>query len=131
MSYQVLTKITVIHSNFLKVSQKADVIFASPPWGGPTYINSKKFNFANITPSFSQILQKCSKLSNNFIIYLPKNLDPFDLLEEIQKSGIKTQKIELQVFSIGKNIKGIGCFFGDIVRPNSEDTEKLIGFNNG
>lgn len=124
--YGVFPNITLFHSNFLKASQKVDVIFASPPWGGPSYIHSAKFNFNNIKPSFSSILQKCSELSENFIIYLPKNLDPIDLIEEIKQSGIKITKIELQVYSIGKNIKGIACFFGEIVRPNLEDIEKLI-----
>lgn len=130
--YKVSSKITPIHCDFLKATQKADVIFASPPWGGPTYIHSAKFNFKNITPSFSSILQKCSELSQNFIIYLPKNLDPIDLFREIQSSGIKITKIELQVYYIGKKIKGIACFCGDIVRTNSWDVEKLeLEFNNG
>ena len=130
--YKVSSKIASIHSDFLKVCQKADVVFASPPWGGPSYIQSAKFNFKHITPSFSLILQKCSELSKNFIIYLPKNLDPIDLFREIQNSGIPITKIELQVYYIGKKIKGIACFCGDIVRPNSWDVEKLeLAFNNG
>jgi 16S rRNA G966 N2-methylase RsmD len=125
--YEVRPNVTLVHSDFLKfeTSEKIDVVFASPPWGGPDYINSEKFNFCDIFPSFSKILKKSSSLSKNLIFYLPKNLDPCDLYEELLSSEVPISKIELQIYYINSKIKGIGCFCGDLVHPNESQVTYL------
>ena len=117
--YGVNDNIISIMSDFLevKLNQKVDVVFASPPWGGPDYIVPDNYDFSKITPSFSDILKKSFEISSNQIFYLPKNMDPVDLYEEIKSSGVPINQIELQIYYINKKVKGIGCFCGDIVHP--------------
>ena len=88
-------------------------------------MNKKEFDIKKITPDLRKIVIACDKISENAILYLPKNLNPLDVYTLIIESGVSFKKIEFQVYYIGKNVKGIGCFLGNLVRPCKQDVKNL------
>lgn len=126
--YGVLHNVSVVKDDFLNfcnTSAQVDVVFASPPWGGPCYLNDNLYDINKITPSITEIIISSAKISKNLILYLPKTLNPIDIYTAVLETGLEFKKIEFQVYYIGKNVKAIGCMFGDIVRPDPEDLKHL------
>ena len=126
--YGVNAQIQLVNQDFLKIcerNQQVDVVFASPPWGGPGYLNRREFDINWITPDIKEILRGCEKITRNAILYLPKNLNPLDIYRVLMEIKSSFKKIEFQTYYLGKNIKGIACLLGDIVRPDPEDIKTL------
>ena len=48
--YGVADRIEFIHADFLSIAHtlSADVVFLSPPWGGPEYLNQDTFKLENM-----------------------------------------------------------------------------------
>ena len=74
-------------------SVSADIIFLSPPWGGPSYQNQVShlhtLRVSNITGV--QLLQKALQITNNVVYYLPRNLN----LDGVMSLGIP---FEVRIF---------------------------------
>jgi len=67
-------------------SVSADIIFLSPPWGGPSYQNQvshlRSLCVSNINGV--QLLQKALQITHNVVYYLPRNLN----LDDVMSLGI-------------------------------------------
>ena len=59
--------------------EKLDLVFLSPPWGGVSYSKTQSFDLTCMMPSFHQMLTKASELAENLILFLPRNVDIFQL----------------------------------------------------
>lgn len=80
--YGVADKIEFIIGDFFKVSSmlKADVIdviFMSPPWGGPEYVVNNSFSLESMCKDLSayggfSIFNIVKKLSSNIALHIPK-----------------------------------------------------------
>lgn len=76
--YNVGKKIDFIVGDFLELINdlKADVVFLSPPWGGPSYIDQEVFDLKTLQPaSISTLLSAASLISKNVAAFLPRNSD--------------------------------------------------------
>lgn len=77
--YGVEDRIDFIVGDFFKLAEKlvGDVVFLSPPWGGPEYALSDVFDIANILPpSGGQgLFDTARKISNHVAYFLPRNTD--------------------------------------------------------
>ena len=73
--YGVEDRIEFIVGDFLQVAPnlKADVVFLSPPWGGPDYSAASTFHLEEITPNGFDIFEAARKISTNLAYFLPKN----------------------------------------------------------
>ena len=58
-----------------------DVVFLSPPWGGPTYMKAKVFDINTMPVNGTQIFEVASRISNSICYFLPRNTD----LDEVEK----------------------------------------------
>ena len=56
-----------------------DVVFLSPPWGGTEYCKQATYDLCTMQPAFHQILLAALEISPNIILYLPRNIDIFQL----------------------------------------------------
>ncbi|KAL6040923.1 hypothetical protein STEG23_037899 [Scotinomys teguina] len=67
--YGVVDKIEFICGDFLLLAPcvKADVVFLSPPWGGPDYATAETFDIRTMILS--------QKITNNIVYFLPRNAD--------------------------------------------------------
>ncbi len=57
---------------------KADVVFLSPPWGGPAYQASKTFDLNSMIPpplSALEMFRAAREVTPNVVFFLPRNVD--------------------------------------------------------
>ncbi|KAK1268993.1 hypothetical protein QJS04_geneDACA022849 [Acorus gramineus] len=76
--YGVEDRIDFVVGDFFEIapSLKADVVFLSPPWGGPAYSTVEKFTLDFLKPLDGySIFQVAQKITPNIIMYLPRNVD--------------------------------------------------------
>jgi len=92
--YGVERNIEFITGDFLEIAPtlKADVVFLSPPWGGPDYEKYKRFDMNTILePIGGMVLYNiAARITQNVAYYLPKNADRFQvrfLYNNIQQSN--------------------------------------------
>lgn len=64
---------------------KFDVVFSSPPWGGPAVNKKKFFDLHSMRPfNLRAIVTSMKKFSDNIFLFIPRNLD-LDQIREVVK----------------------------------------------
>eukprot|EP01060_Flectonema_neradi_P009284 TRINITY_DN16631_c0_g1_i3.p1 TRINITY_DN16631_c0_g1~~TRINITY_DN16631_c0_g1_i3.p1 ORF type:complete len:177 (+),score=26.93 TRINITY_DN16631_c0_g1_i3:439-969(+) len=116
--YGVEDKIEYICGDYTKLlhTLEADIVFLSPPWGGPLYNTSAYFDLADI--QLSDTAYDGKKLFNdtkrfvskNIIYFLPKNT----LSDQIVRLAPPNEKVEVEHNSINMKVKSICAYFGDL-----------------
>ncbi|KAL3538619.1 hypothetical protein ACH5RR_001985 [Cinchona calisaya] len=114
--YGVQDRIDFIVGDFFQLapSLKGDVVFLSPPWGGPSYKTIKKFSLDLLKPKDGHSLfQVAQAITPNIIMFLPRNVD---LLEVDQLSWLSSPPLDIEIEGnvVRGNLKGITVYFGDI-----------------
>ncbi|KAK9467524.1 RNA cap guanine-N2 methyltransferase-domain-containing protein [Lipomyces arxii] len=74
--YGVVDKIEFILGDFFDYAPKveADIVFLSPPWGGPSYMTSAVFDLQTMKPYNLQSLLKASRMITPHVaVFLPRN----------------------------------------------------------
>ena len=73
--YGVEDRIEFIVGDFFHVAPrlKADVVFLSPPWGGPKYLETSTFDLTNMEPNGYSIYRAAREISSNLAYFLPRN----------------------------------------------------------
>jgi trimethylguanosine synthase len=66
------------------VAEEKKAIFLSPNWGGHVYNEIQSYSVDCVFPPIRETM-KCLKLSQNIILYLPRNSDIKELVEMIAK----------------------------------------------
>ncbi|XP_045479805.1 trimethylguanosine synthase-like [Harmonia axyridis] len=81
--YGVSEKIKFIVGDIIKLAPmlKADAVFLSPPWGGPSYLKERVYDLEKTLKPvpFSTLINACMNISPNIAVYLPKNVDTYDM----------------------------------------------------
>ena len=76
--YGVDHKIDFLLGDFLQLAPvlKADVVFLSPPWGGPQYLGEEIFDIDKMmTPEGFLIFRLAKAISHNVSFFVPRNSD--------------------------------------------------------
>lgn len=76
--YGVEDKIEFMIGDFLELAPKlkADVVFLSPPWGGPGYSKSRVFDIKWLLPvDGKDIYETARRISTSVAYFLPKNVN--------------------------------------------------------
>lgn len=117
-----------------------DVIFLSPPWGGPSYIHGtnsdppldasqhREFRLSDITPIHgSELFKLAEQITPNVAYYLPRNTDLqdiSDLVENIEQDGSgvknKARVVEVEEEWMGSKLKALTCYFGGLARGQED-----------
>ncbi|KAH3668177.1 hypothetical protein OGAPHI_001931 [Ogataea philodendri] len=93
---------------------KSDIVFASPPWGGPEYLNQEKFNLRNIEPlPLEDLLRSCLQISPVIVLFLPRNSDLDQLMEISRQVFGPGVKVRVTKAVMRNRVKGLLCFWGD------------------
>nr|XP_027106319.1 trimethylguanosine synthase-like [Coffea arabica] len=113
--YGVEDHIDFIVGDFFQLapSLKGDVLFLSPPWGGPSYKMTKKFTLDSLKPKDGHSLfQVAQKITPHIIMYLPRNVD---LLEVEQLSWLSSPPLDIEIEgnTVRGHFKAITVYFGD------------------
>lgn len=77
--YGVVDRIQFIIGDFFHLCHglKADVVYLSPPWGGPNYQQTEVYDLETmLQPApISRLIEAARNVSDNLAFFLPKNSD--------------------------------------------------------
>uniref|UniRef100_A0A8B9TI17 Trimethylguanosine synthase n=1 Tax=Anas platyrhynchos TaxID=8839 RepID=A0A8B9TI17_ANAPL len=109
--YGVADKIEFMCGDFMVLAAdlKADVVFLSPPWGGPDYATAEIFDIQTmICPDGYPF----KKITNNIVYFLPRNAD----INQIASLAGPGGKVEIEQNFLNNKLKTITAYFGDLIR---------------
>lgn len=76
-------RIEFIIGDFTKLAQslRGDVVFLSPPWGGPEYNTRDVYNLDNILPPLGGegLYRLATQITDDVAFFLPKNANSTDV----------------------------------------------------
>ncbi|KAF7814567.1 trimethylguanosine synthase-like [Senna tora] len=94
---------------------KGDIVFLSPPWGGPSYKNIQTFTLDLLKPRDGYTMfQIAQAITPNIIMFLPRNVDP-NQVEELSWLSSPPLDLEIEPNYVHNNLKGVTVYFGGIV----------------
>jgi len=82
--YGVADRIQFIIGDYFTLAPtlKGDVVFLSPPWGGPDLMDPEEYKLSYIMPEKGGVKQMMSltrQITSNIALHLPKNTNIFDV----------------------------------------------------
>ncbi|NXS06741.1 TGS1 synthase, partial [Neodrepanis coruscans] len=115
--YGVADQIEFVCGDFMVLAAdlRADVVFLSPPWGGPDYATAEIFNIQTmICPDGYpfQVTQLSKKITNNIVYFLPRNAD----IDQVASLAGPGGKVEIEQNFLNNKLKTITAYFGDLIR---------------
>ncbi|XP_058827251.1 trimethylguanosine synthase-like [Topomyia yanbarensis] len=115
-TYGVADKIKFINGDFLKLASNlhADVLFMSPPWGGPNYSKHKIFDIecSLIPVSATELMSKARQVSRNIAIYLPRNSNT----QQLTKLAGPNNPVEIEPNFLDRKQIALTAYYGGLVR---------------
>jgi len=114
--YGVAEKISFLNADFFAVRSrlKADAIFLSPPWGGPSYIDQEVFDLEQMTPyKGSFLFEEASKITSNIALYIPKSCSP----EQI--TNLSCAAVKIDYLHMYGSCKAICAYYGHLAKPKT------------
>ena len=91
--YGVEDRIEFIVGDYFEIIQtlRPDVVFLSPPWGGPEYLDQETFDLANMSGLDGiKIFNDAAKLTKNIAYFVPRNTDGASLAKLAGEGGRKS-----------------------------------------
>ncbi|KAG8195939.1 hypothetical protein JTE90_001170 [Oedothorax gibbosus] len=124
---------------------KADVVFLSPPWGGPSYLEDKEYDLHKIEPdiypfktlgtqlpqltvlsyfivyslTFStfKTFEVTKKITNNIALLAPRNA----ITNQLCQLAGEGNHVEIEQNYLNKKVKTITAYYGDLVTSYSAE----------
>ncbi|GFT13200.1 trimethylguanosine synthase [Nephila pilipes] len=111
--YGVDERIDFIVGDFFNIAPrlKADVVFLSPPWGGPSYLKDKEYNIDRIKPDIYKTFEVSSNITKNIAIFVPRNT----VLNQLVQLAGEGNHVEIEQNALNKKVKTITAYYGDLV----------------
>lgn len=120
--YNVADRVWLKYGPWEKISKrgafddiKVDCIFASPPWGGPSYLKQDTYDLEkHLQPmGITKLLESMFKISKNVILFLPRNSD-LNQLSRVTRKLLGTES-KCRVLYVKENghLKGLVGIWGD------------------
>ena len=112
--YGVVDRIEFIVGDYLQLAPflKADVVFLSPPWGGPSYKSAKVFDIKTmIVPNGEEIFHATKAITDNIAYFLPRNVD----VDQISRLAGSDGKVEVEQNILNSKVKTVTAYFGDLI----------------
>ncbi|NXL45790.1 TGS1 synthase, partial [Podilymbus podiceps] len=109
--YGVADQIEFVCGDFMVLAAdlQADVVFLSPPWGGPDYATAEIFDVQTmICPDGYPF----KKITNNIVYFLPRNAD----IDQVASLAGPGGKVEIEQNFLNNKLKTITAYFGDLIR---------------
>ncbi|KAK0223398.1 Tgs1 protein [Armillaria fumosa] len=116
-----------------------DVVFLSPPWGGPSYLAGtpspiktggasqdqsteySSYSLASIQPIHGADLFRLTRqMTPNVAYYLPRNTDVQELGALLDDGAQAKEYIEVEEEWMGSKLKALTCYFGGLVQGQGE-----------
>uniref|UniRef100_A0A4X1SY52 Trimethylguanosine synthase n=2 Tax=Sus scrofa TaxID=9823 RepID=A0A4X1SY52_PIG len=119
--YGVADKIEFIQGDFLQLAPrlKADVVFLSPPWGGPDYATAETFDIRTMmAPDGFEIFRLSQMITNNIVYFLPRNAD----VDQVASLAGPGGQVEIEQNFLNNKLKTITAYFGDLIRRSAPES---------
>ncbi|KAM6375840.1 trimethylguanosine synthase [Alca torda] len=116
--YGVADQIEFVCGDFMVLAAdlQADVVFLSPPWGGPDYATAEIFDIQTmICPDGFEIFRLSKKITNNIVYFLPRNAD----IDQVASLAGPGGKVEIEQNFLNNKLKTITAYFGDLIRHDT------------
>jgi len=111
--YGVDDRIEFVHADFMEaaLSLRADVVFLSPPWGGPQYAGAKTFDLKTMMGGLDgeAIFTLALQSAPNVAYYLPKNADRAQVRALSRRWGVQ---LGLEECKLNGHVKALMAYFG-------------------
>lgn len=92
----------------LKAAAKNAVIFASPPWGGPSYTDWDIFDLSYMEPYNLKVLYDAFSVSSEVVLYLPRTSD----VQQLAKYAKQDEKLPVTHYCMKGASKALCVFYG-------------------
>jgi len=115
--YGVEHKIDFIVGDFFQVVPyiKADVVFLSPPWGGPKYVNQEVFDLKKMGALGSinglHVFDVARSITENIAYFVPRNSNR----EQLKLMAGPTERVMVEQNELNFRIKSLTAYYGDLV----------------
>lgn len=123
--YGVRDKIEFIVGDYFDLIEglKADIVFLSPPWGGPSYM--KYDTIYDLEESLlpcaaSKLLSETRKITNNIAVYLPRNSNT----KQLALYAGKGNSVEIEQNFLDRKLIALTAYYGNLVQANTMTSQK-------
>lgn len=114
--YGVQDKIEFIVGNYFDLVEglKADVVFLSPPWGGPDYMRQEIYDLEEcLQPvSASKLMNESRKISKNIAVYLPRNSNS----KQLAFLAGPGNAVEIEQNFLDRKLIALTAYYGELVQ---------------
>nr|CAB3266934.1 trimethylguanosine synthase [Phallusia mammillata] len=109
--YGVEDRIDFICADFFQVASKlkADVVFLSPPWGGPDYISKEVFSMDNLGIFGEKAFELAQTITDSVAFFLPRNTN----VDELVTLAGPGNKVEVEQNMLNNKVKTVTAYYGD------------------
>lgn len=114
--YGVQDKIEFIVGNYFDLIEglQADVVFLSPPWGGPDYMRQEIYDLEEcLQPvSASKLMNETRKISKNIAVYLPRNSNS----KQLAFLAGPGNAVEIEQNFLDRKLIALTAYYGHLVQ---------------
>ncbi|CBY20039.1 unnamed protein product [Oikopleura dioica] len=117
--YGVEDRIEFIVGDYFKIipSLRPDVVFLSPPWGGPAYLDQDIFDLKDMGGMDGlEIYRVAKERTDNIAYFVPRNTDSAQLA---WLAG-EDQQVEVEQNMLNYKTKTITAYFGNLINQHEE-----------
>lgn len=113
--YGVADRIEFVVGDFMNLvpSLQADVIFLSPPWGGPQYKNVDIYDIESIMGPLggAHLYKTCHGITDNIAYYVPRNINTDQLVMLAGPGG----EVEIEQNFLDKRLVAVTAYYGELI----------------
>ncbi|XP_070397860.1 trimethylguanosine synthase isoform X5 [Nothobranchius furzeri] len=112
--YRVSDRIDFLQGDFLQLAPglRGDVVFLSPPWGGPDYLTSEVFDIRTMMePDGFKIFNQAKQISDNIVYFLPRNAN----VDQIASLAGPGGRVEVEQNLLNNKLKTVTAYFGNLI----------------
>ncbi|XP_054888938.1 trimethylguanosine synthase isoform X2 [Poeciliopsis prolifica] len=116
--YNVVDRIDFLQGDFLQLAPtlRGDVVFLSPPWGGPDYLNADVFDIQTMMePDGFRIFSQAKQITENIVYFLPRNAD----MNQVASLAGPGGKVEVEQNFLNNKLKTVTAYFGHLIKPDA------------
>lgn len=118
--YGVADRIEFVLGDYLVLAPRliADVVFMSPPWGGPDYVNADVYDLEAMTGlEASRLFAVTRKITPHIAYFVPRNTN----LEQLTALAGDGGRVEIEQNFLNHKLKTITAYYGELVLDGEEE----------
>lgn len=117
--YGVADRIEFVHGDFTSLAPRlrADVVFLSPPWGGPGYTAAAEFDVRTMMGGLDgfELLELSLNISPHVAYYLPRNTSRKQLAAMARAQSDEYEGgLEVESCYLNRRLKALVAYFGEL-----------------